>query len=328
MVNEAIIIETTKVNDYLHHIDLKAYGIPRQLSVYLAEFNNATILFDCGSSLDSKKIIRYCNKKRIPLSSFKYLITSHHHFDHNGGQFILYDELKKHNPNVKILTNSKTKELLNNFNDHLNRAKRTYGNLTGTMKQIEDEAFKIIEPSLKFNVNIEPIDVFKINDTDVKLVIYKTPGHTPDHVCPAFIRNGKLEFIFWGKAVGTIYHSSKLVTMPTSMPIYYNHEDYMNSLSNLKKLKAEKAGFGHFGVIDGIDNVSTIMNEHEVFMKKFRQKIIDIYAEKPETKYVFEKVLPYLTPRTDLPIDSNSIFKNIALGIVYGMMMDLGYRNE
>ena len=93
-------------------------------------------------------------------------------------------------------------------------------------------------------------------------------------------------------------------------------------------MKAEKAGFGHFGVIDGIDNVSTIMNEHEVFMKKFRQKIIDIYAEKPETKYVFEKVLPYLTPRTDLPIDSNSIFKNIALGIVYGMMMDLGYRNE
>ena len=328
MVNEAIILETKKVNDYLHHIDLKAYGSPRRLSIYLAEFDTATILFDCGSSLDAKKVIRYCNKNNIPLSSFKYLITSHHHFDHNGGQFILYNEIIKHNPNVKILTNSKTRELLNDFEDHLSRAKRTYGNLTGAMEQIEEEAFKIIEPSLKFNVNIEPIDVFKINDTDVKLVIYKTPGHTPDHVCPAFIRNGKLEFIFWGEAVGTIYHSSKLVTMPTSMPIYYNHEDYMNSLSNLKKLKAEKAGFGHFGVIDGIDNVSTIMNEHEVFMKKFRQKIIDIYAEKPETKYVFEKILPYLTPRTDLPIDSNSIFKNIALGIVYGMMMDLGYRNE
>ena len=328
MANEAITLETTKINDYLHHIDLNAYGTSRRLSVYLAVFDGATTLFDCGSSLDAKKVIPYCKKNDIPLSSFKYLITSHHHFDHNGGQFTLSKELKKHNPNVKILTNSKTKELLNDYEDHLSRAKRTYGNLTGTMEKIEDNAFKIIEPSSKFNVNIEPIDEFEINDTKVQLVIFKTPGHTPDHVCPAFIRNGKLEFIFWGEAVGTIYHSSKLVTMPTSMPVYYNHEDYMNSLSNLKKLKADKSGFGHFGVINGADNVSTIINEHEVFMKEFRQKIIDFYAEKPETRYVFEKVLPYLIPRTDLPIDSKSIFRNIALAVVYGMMMDLGYRND
>jgi hypothetical protein len=35
-----------------------------------------------------------------------------------------------------------------------------------------------------------------------------------------------------------------------------------------------------------------------------------------------------LIKRTDLSFEENSIFNGIALGIVYGMMMDLGYRKE
>jgi len=43
---------------------------------------------------------------------------------------------------------------------------------------------------------------------------------------------------------------------------------------------------------------------------------------------VFEHVIPMLTPRTDLSFGKDSIFNEIALGIVYGMMMDLGYRKD
>ena len=328
MANEAITVKTTKINDYLHHIDLMAYGTSRRLSVYLAEFDNATTLFDCGSSLDSKRVIRYCKKNGIKLSSFKYLIPSHHHFDHAGGMWKLYKELIKYNPQIKILTNQQTMELLNNFENHLARAKRTYGDLIGSMEKIDHKAFQIIEPSTSFSIDAPPIAEFEVNNSKVQLVIYNTPGHTPDHVCPAFIRDGEIEFIFWGEAAGTIYHATKLITMPTSMPVYYNHHDYMNTLSNLKKLVVQKAGFGHFGVINGNDNVKAILEEHETFLKEFRHKIIDFYAEKPETKYVFNKILPFLAPRTDLPINSNPIFKNIALGIVYGMLMDLGYRKD
>ena len=328
MLNGAITLETTKINDYLHHIDLMAYGTSRRLSVYLAEFDNAITLFDCGSSLDVKRIIRYCKKNDIKLSSFKYLIPSHHHFDHAGGLWKLYNELEKYSAELKILTNRQTMDLLNNFEEHLARAKRTYGDLIGTMEKIEESAFRIIEPSTQFNVAVPPIAEFEVNNSKVQLVIYKTPGHTPDHTCPAFIRDGKIEFIFWGEAAGTIYNATKLIKMHTSMTVYYNNKDYMKTLSNLKKLIVQKEGFGHFGVINGTDNIKAILDEHETFLKVFRQKIIEFYAEKPETKYVFEKILPFLIPRTDLPIDSNPIFKNIALGIVYGMMMDLGYRKD
>ncbi len=329
MVQELITLNSGKIYDYLYHIDVRAYGKPRMLSIYLGQFDDGSILLDCGSSLDIKKVLRYVKKNNIPLSSFKYLITSHHHFDHCGGMYLLYKKLKKHNPNVKILTNRVTMDLLNNYEEHLKRAKRTYGDLIGTMESIEEKAFKIIKPSMIFSSdpnNLEILDIFQKNNDEIKLGILHTPGHTPDHQSAFLIRGNQMEFIFLGEAVGTIYHSSKLVTMPTSMPTYFNYNDFMETLTNLKKLNPLKAGFGHFGVINGKENVKQILMEHETFLEKFRAKIMQAYKEKPETKYVLKKLFPILTPRTDLNIKENPVFNGIALGIVYGMMMDLGYR--
>jgi glyoxylase-like metal-dependent hydrolase (beta-lactamase superfamily II) len=331
MVEDFITIETKQLNDYLYHIDARAYGAPRMLSIFVAKFDKYSVLIDCGSSLDTKKLVRFLKKLNINLASFKYLTTTHHHFDHNGGLWQLYELLKEYNSEIKILTNEKTKELLNDFEDHLARGKRTYGNLTGIMKPIEENAFKIITPSTNFDSNptkLDFMDSFTISGSEVKFGILKTPGHTPDHQCPIFVKEDNLDFIHLGESVGTIYHSSELVTMPTSMPTYYNHEEYMDTLQNLKKLSPSKAGYGHFGVINGKKNFRTLLLEHESFMKSFREAIIKFYAEKPETRYVFEHVAPMLFPRTDLSFDDDSIFNGIALGIVYGMMMDLGYRKD
>lgn len=330
MDERVITLNSGKINEYLHHIDLKGFGTTRMLSAILGVFDDCSILIDCGSSLDIKKALRYFKRHQIPLSSFKYLITSHHHADHNGGMWKLYEELKKHNPQIKILTNGTTKALLNDYEHHLDRGKRTYGNLIGDMKPIEDRAYKIIDPISNFNSEItmlDPIETFTINESEIKLCILKTPGHTPDHQCPIFIKNGKIDFIFLGEAAGTLYHDSKLLTMPTSMPIYYNHEDYMKTLNKLTSIYPFKAGFGHFGIINGKENVREILIEHQSFMKKFKSLIISYYDEKPETKYILEKIMPLLTPRTDLSIEKNPVFKSVTLGIVYGMMLSLGLRN-
>ncbi|MFW9946555.1 MAG: MBL fold metallo-hydrolase [Candidatus Odinarchaeota archaeon] len=330
MVQELITVNSGKINDYLHHIDAKAYGQPRRLSVYLAEFDDCSILFDCGSSLEVKKLIRYFKKEQIRLDSFKYLVPSHHHFDHAGGMHLLYDLLKKHNPDIKILTNQKTKELLNDYKPHLNRARRTYSNLVGTMSHIDDGAFEIIEPSTIFHSNpnkLEIINSFLKNGEEIKLSILKTPGHVPDHQSPLFIKDSEIDFIYLGEASGTIYNTSKLLTMPVSMPIFYNHTEYLQTLNNLKKIFPLKAGFGHFGVINGKENVRKVLLEHEEFIKFFKERIIKYYNEKPETKYILSKVIPLLTTRTDLPFEHNSIFNGVTLGIVYGMMISLGFRS-
>ncbi|MFX1344032.1 MAG: MBL fold metallo-hydrolase [Promethearchaeota archaeon] len=329
MVRDLITLKSGKVNEYLHHIDAKAYGMNRRLSIFLAEFDEGSVLFDCGSSLDIKNILAYFKRNKIPLSSFKYLVTSHHHFDHIGGIWKLYKKLKDHNPDVKILTNHITKALLNDFELHLKRGARTYGDLTGVMKPIEESAFKIIEPSSKFDSDtdhLEFVSTFHINNSEVKLTIFKTPGHTPDHQCPAFIKDGVLNFIHFGEAVGTIYHSSALVTMPTSMPIYYNNEKYMETLDKIKNLAPLKAGFGHFGIANGKENIRELILDNESFMKNFRKYIIKYYKEKPETEYIYNKVRPLFASRTDLSIDDIPVFNGIILAVVYGEMISLGYR--
>lgn len=329
MGQEIIITKTGKINEYLHHIDLKEFGRNNILTSFIAEFDDNILFLDCGGSIEIKHLLRYASKNKLDLTKVKYLITTHHHFDHCGGMWKLYNKIQKHNPDVKILTNEKTKELLNDFEFHLNRAKRTFGKYIGKMKPIEDKAFKLIQPDDNFEngINsIEILDKFKIQNSEIDLAILKTPGHTPDHQCPIFIKNDKINFIFYGEAVGTIYHSQKLITMPTSMPVFFNYNDYMTTVEKLKKVIPQKAGFGHFGVINGENNLREIILEHEAFMVEFRNKIIKFYNEKPETSYVFNSILPLFKKRTDMMGDSHPIMKNLILAVVYGMMMDLGYR--
>ncbi|MHA1670027.1 MAG: MBL fold metallo-hydrolase, partial [Promethearchaeota archaeon] len=93
MVQNLITIETGKINKYLYHIDVKSYGTPRMLSIFVGQFDNCSVLIDCGSSLDTKNLIRLLKKLKIDLASFKYLITTHHHFDHVGGLWQVYEIL-------------------------------------------------------------------------------------------------------------------------------------------------------------------------------------------------------------------------------------------
>ena len=331
MSRELITVESKKINEYLHHVDIRGLEVKRILSCYICEFDdNCSVILDCGSSLEVKNLLRYIKRNNIRLSSIKYLITTHHHFDHTGGMWKLYEEIKKHNPNVKIITNHKTKELLNDYEDHLNRAKSTFGNFIGDMKSIEDNAFILIEPTKNFGDKpnlYEIVDIFKVNGEEIKLSILKTPGHTPDHQCPLFInKNNEIEFIFLGEAVGTLYHTTKLLTLPTSMPISFKYKEYMETLENLKILSPLKAGFCHFGVVNGRENVREVILEHESFMKEYRAKIIKYYEEKPETSHVVKNITSFLIQRTDLMSRESPDLKNIILAIVYGMMIDLGYR--
>ncbi|MHA1148066.1 MAG: MBL fold metallo-hydrolase [Promethearchaeota archaeon] len=333
-MEDKIITTMGKVSDFMHLVDLREFGMRKVLAAFIGVFNENTIIMDCGSSLEVKRIIRYLKKNKISLKSVKYLIPTHHHFDHAGGMWWLYEEIKKYNPKIKILTNSKTKQLLNDYKAHLARAKRTYGEFSGIMKTIEDNAFKLIKPSNNFSKDpksLEIIDTFMFNNSEVKMVIMNTPGHTHDHQCPLFIRNNEIEFLYAGEATGTIYHSSKLITMPTSMPIYFKYNSFISTLDKLLQLKTPKQlGLTHFGVVNGVENVKIVFEDQKAFLKDFRKKVIQYYQEKPETEYVFKKLIPYFAARTDISGGSNNelALGNIVLGVVYGMMMDLGFRKK
>ncbi|TFG26293.1 MAG: MBL fold metallo-hydrolase [Promethearchaeota archaeon] len=325
MVQEVITTKAGKVNEYLHHVDLKQFAARRLLSGYIAEFEEGLIIMDSGSSNEVKHVLRYLKRNNLSLSLVKYLITSHHHFDHNGGMWKLYDEIKKFNSEVKILTSKLTMEFLNNFEDHLKRAKRGFPpNMVGEMRAIEENGFKLIETSDPNSIKI--LETFHTGDSEVYLAVLKTPGHTPDHQSAIFLKDGVIDFIFFGEAVGTLYHSSELITLPVSAPIHYNFKDDMETTDKLKKLELKKAGFSHFGIVNGRENVKKILLDHESFMREFRAKIMKYHDEKDDTRYICEKITPFLLSRSDMFNAEHLVLDNMILQAVYGVMMDLGYR--
>jgi glyoxylase-like metal-dependent hydrolase (beta-lactamase superfamily II) len=331
MAKEIITADSKKFNNYLHHIDLKEFGTPKVLSSFIAEFDECSLFLDCGTSIEVKRVLRYARQNDISLSKVKYLITTHHHFDHCGGMWKLYDKIKDFNPKVKILTNEMTKILLNDYESHLNRAKRTFGRFSGKMNPIDDEAFKIINPIIDYNSNLETISVidkFTVNGTEIKLAILSTPGHTHDHQSPIFIKNGEIDFIFFGEAAGTLYPTGELITMPTSMPVYFQYKEYMQTLEKLINLQPLSAGYGHFGAVRGKDNIATLLLDNKSLMIEFRADIIKYYKEKPETRYVVDKISQKLVDRAHVHGENHPINANVMLAITYGMMMDLGYRKE
>lgn len=323
MTPDIIISKPRKINDYLHFFDL---GRNNMLSGFIAEFDECSLCMDVGSSFQYKNVLRYAKKNDILLSSFKYFIPSHHHYDHSGGLWKIIDIIKEHNSEVKILTNNQTMNFLNNYEDHFKRAKKAFGSMAGDMQAIEDDNFQIINIS-EDPENLKIIEVFNINGSEVELAILKTPGHVLDHECSIFLKDGEVDFIFLGEASGFLQHTTKLVTLPVSAPPLYSFKDDMETIKKLKKLQAHKVGFAHYGVVVGRDNVEEILTDHEIFMKEFRARIIEYHEEKDDTRYICEKIIPFMLPRSNIFTVFSEAAQYTAVQAVYGVMIDLGYRD-
>jgi len=324
--------ESGKLNNYLHLVDIKQFNRVRVFSCFIAEFDEDTIILDCGTSFEINRLLRYMKKNNISLSSVRYIIPTHHHFDHIGGLWKLYSKIKEENPDVRILCSLKFKERIDNFKcePHFFHAKKTFGGLIGEIRKIDDNAFKILNSSEYYesisNKNI--IESFRSIDNIVHLSIIETPGHAPDHACPMFFIDDQLDFIYFGCAMGLKHHKDKMVTLPSCSAPNFNYNEYMKSVEILKELSPLSAGFSHAGVVLGMENVREIMEEHTILMKEFREMIINYYNQIPETRYVFDNIFPWMESKTDVSegYADNEIVRKLSLSVVFGMMVDLGYR--
>ena len=330
-----IFLESGKINDYMHLVDIKQFGRKRVTAIYIAEFEDGVVIIDCGTALDVKKVLRYMKKKNISLSLVKYIIASHHHFDHTGGLWMLYDIIKPHNPKVTIMSSLITMEILANLNQapHFKHAEKTFGGLMGELRDIPRDYFKIIRSDEYFdekNDFFTPIDIFRTKNYSIQLSAILTPGHAPGHISIIFLKDGVVDFVYLGEAAGALSNDSKLISVPTSSAPDFNNNDYMNSLKKIIRLRPLSIGYCHFGVVSGAEDVREILNDNESIMTDFRNLIIKYYNEKPETAYVFEKIKHELIYRVNLHdqglFEDNLAFTKLGISIIYGMMMDLGYR--
>ena len=157
---------------HFYHVDLYQFGSPNVTSSYVFSNNNHSILFDCGTTDNSRRLLQYLRKANISLESIDYLVPSHPHFDHFYGVFNLYPVIAEKNPNVKVLCTRAIADRLNDPLPHLERARRTYGDFVGNIGHLPEQAFEIVSPDAK-------IDIPGLSGYILELI--PTPGHVPEH---------------------------------------------------------------------------------------------------------------------------------------------------
>ncbi len=140
--------------------------------------------------------------------------------------------------------------------------------------------------------------------------------------------NKAIDSINFYYLIGIKNHKYKPITFPSSSAPNFNYEVYMRSVDILREFDFLNAGFSYAGYVLGRNNVRHLMEEHKYLMVDFRNMVIQFYKEKPETKYVFDKIWPWLKTRTDVGKDytNHPMIRKLSVSMIYGMLISLGYR--
>jgi glyoxylase-like metal-dependent hydrolase (beta-lactamase superfamily II) len=300
-------------------VDVIQYKYPKVTSSFIFWDKNTCILFDCGTSDDVDDVLNYIDYLNIPYDKIHYLALTHAHFDHAGGMWRLFEIISKKNPSVRILSTESQQNALQNHERHMKAAHSTYGDDVGIMKAPKNDNFIIIDSDSEFDIGVE----------NHSLRLIATPGHTNDHHSILLNRYGKPFFCFTGEACGTNMNDGRITTLPTSMPIEFNYDMFMKSLDKLIALKPQNIGLGHFGAITGDQDSLFLMEDHREFIENFRVYCKRKYEEVPKTKHVVDSAREEIFKlRSDYLQKTPDIFQNNIVALVYGMLIDLGFKEN
>ncbi|MHA1966214.1 MAG: MBL fold metallo-hydrolase [Candidatus Hodarchaeales archaeon] len=142
-----IIISSGRISNDLFHIDLCQFNLPRITSSFVLNTSKEIIILDSGTSNDVSSILEFFSANNLSLKKIRYIIPSHHHFDHAGGVWKLWKNIKVKNPHVKVLTTEDIKNKLQKPKSLMKRAKKTFGEFIGEMNPLSEESYEIVKPN-------------------------------------------------------------------------------------------------------------------------------------------------------------------------------------
>jgi len=208
------------------HVDLKWFPQPYPPNVFLIKEGGVAALIDSGFSDDDSYNTRIKFLEAHSDATIKYIVLTHHHYDHSSGAHRLRDAT-----GAQIVVHKDEESLLLNPD-----------NETGDMEIPEDQK-EFREQAKKWrleaakaipDIRVEDGHVLEIGALHLKLV--HTPGHTAGHLC-MLIPEEKL--LFSGDNVLGVG------TAAIAPPPHGDMGQYIASLKKMQTLEAELLAPGH-----------------------------------------------------------------------------------
>lgn len=299
------------------------------VSVYIFQVDDSYVMFDAGLDMGTwpKLFFSALDKIGIPLEKIDYCFISHEHTDHTG----LMKDLKKVNPNIKIVMSEPSHEILKWESDPKN------------YEQLEREARKLATEVIKYGIDENQVNFLidwftrwpklrKYHEPDKlltdgdeitfktnKLKVIWTPGHALGHIC---LFDEQKKYLFSGDHILsriTPHIGNFLVNSELSEK--YNFEDilkhYLDSLERIDKLNPKIIFPAHQEIIyNPHKRIQEIKKHHDTRL----HEISSLIKNNPLT--------PYRISQIHFGEDLDDINSFLALSEVMGHLIYLENNNK
>lgn len=301
----------------------------KYVCLYLFKIDDKNVLIDAGLNMGNwnKLLFSAFDDLNLAINDIDYCFISHIHLDHIG----LLKTLKRKNPNLKIVMNDITHQIME-WETH-----------DANIEDMKSEAKKVADLMIKYGINEEQgnkiIQFFTfwprylryqkpdiiVHDGDKildDLEIIWTPGHSFGHIC---IFDRRKKYLFSGDHILSRItpHIGNFVIPKSLKNEYkgYNFDNillhYLNSLERIDKLNSEIIFPAHQEIIYNPHERILAIKEHH---KNRLEDISNLIKNNPKTPFEISKI--------HFGNDLDEINSYMALSEVLGHLIYLEYQGK
>ncbi|HXK32553.1 MAG TPA: MBL fold metallo-hydrolase [Dehalococcoidia bacterium] len=258
------------------HVDLKWFPQPYPPNVFLVRDGNEGALVDSGFSDDESYNARTEWLRSMPELKLRYIIITHHHYDHAAGAHRLRDAT-----GAEIVLHRDEKELLLN-------PKLETGDVEvpEDQKEAREQAKKWREEAAKSTPDLLVEDGQVLDVGGLHLRIVHTPGHTAGHICVFFEEE---RMLFAGDNVLGVG------TAAIAPPPHGDMGEYIRSLRKMQSLDAAVLAPGHGPIVKEPNRKIQELIDHR---QQREDQIAGLIAQgKTDVKSLVRAIYPELDKR-------------------------------
>lgn len=237
------------------HADRLAYDIfcidvdylrPRLACSYLIVHHGKAAFIDCGTNHSAPRLLATLESCGLSTNDVEYIIPTHIHLDHAGGAGVLM----QHCANAKLIVHPKGARHLADPSRLVESARQVYGAekfdaLYGEIIPVEESRIIPAQHDETIDVNGRP------------LLIADTPGHARHHICLYDVfSNGWFTGDTFGISYPDIQIASGHYIFPTTTPVQFEPDAWLQSIDLLLKQNPEKMYLTHFNMIENISDLA------------------------------------------------------------------------
>ena len=279
-----------EVTPHVYSLDVKIDWFPQPFppNVHLIMDGGEGALIDAGFPDDESFNTRMEWLRGVPGLKLKYIVITHHHFDHSSGAAKLRDatgaKIVMHKDEEPILKRSAKEEIPSDM-DVPKRGDSGKDVPEGVKEWVERTALWRKEAAeAGADVLVSDNDTLSIGGLTLRIV--HSPGHTAGHISP-FLEEGKVLF-----AGDNVLGMGTTVVPP---PPHGDMFDYIASLKKMQALNAEVMCCGHGPVVREPNRKLQELIDHR---QEREEQILTLVGEGRDTvKSLVKAIYPELDKR-------------------------------